>query len=102
MYEDNDRNEKDMCNSLSPPLADIVCFGPLRIVVNLTVLKCCLRARGFHTLMRNALFTSPTDLGSHNAPPLGAQHPHWCPMFGSDNICNSLSSLLADIVHFDL
>ena len=28
-----------ICNSQSPPLADIVYFGPLRIAVNLTVLK---------------------------------------------------------------
>ena len=28
-----------ICNRSSPPLADIVCFGPLRIVVSLTVLK---------------------------------------------------------------
>ena len=28
-----------ICNSPSPPLADIVRFGPLRIVVNFTVTK---------------------------------------------------------------
>ena len=58
------------CNSLDPPLADIVCFCPLCIAVGLTVLKRIL-GRGFHTLIRNASFPSPTDVGSHN-PPLGA------------------------------
>ena len=29
----------------------------------------CLLGRGFHTLIKNALFSSPTDVGSHDPPP---------------------------------
>ena len=29
------------------------------------VLKTCILGRGFHTLIRNALFPSPIDVGSH-------------------------------------
>ena len=53
-----------ICNSPSPLLVDIVCFDPLHITVNLTVLKRIVR--GFHTLIWNVLFFSPTDMGSHN------------------------------------
>ena len=52
-----------ICNSLSPPLADIVFFE-----FSLKVFKTCLLGRGFHTLVKNILFSSPTDVGSHNSP----------------------------------
>ena len=42
-----------ICSNPSPRLADIVRFGPLRIVVNLTVLKTCLLERDFHTLVES-------------------------------------------------
>ena len=31
--------------------------------------KTCLLGRGFHTLIRNISFPSPTNVGSHNPPP---------------------------------
>ena len=37
----------------------------------LDVFKTCLLGRGFHTLIKNVSFSSPTDMGSHNPPPLG-------------------------------
>ena len=44
---------------------------------------------------------SPTDVGSHNPPSLGpASSLAHRPVFGSNTICNSLSSPLANIVHF--
>ena len=49
------------CNSSSPPLVDIVLFG-----LPLKVFKRRLIERGFHTLIKNASFSSPTDVGSHN------------------------------------
>ena len=52
-------------NSPSPPLVDIVLFG-----LSLKVFKTRLLGRDFHTLINNALFPSPTDVGSHNRPPL--------------------------------
>ena len=91
-----------ICNSLNPPLADIVCFSPLRIVVSLTVFKTRLLGRSFHTIIRNALFPSLIDVGSHNPPPfegLASSLAH-CPLFGSDTICNSSNPPLADIVCF--
>ena len=33
--------------------------------------------RGFHTIIKNASFPSPTDVGSHNPSPFRAQHPRW-------------------------
>ena len=63
--------DKKKCNNPSSPLIDIVRFGPLCIVVSLTVLKCVLLRRGFHTVIRNASLPSPTDVGSHNPPPFG-------------------------------
>jgi len=50
-----------ICNSSSPPLADIVLFG-----LSLKVFKTCLPGRGFHTLIKDVSFSSPTDEGSHN------------------------------------
>ena len=58
-------------------MVDIVHYGPLRIVIRFIVFKTWLLGRGFHTLVRNASFPSPTDLGSHNLPPLGAQCFRW-------------------------
>ena len=63
--------------------------------------KTHLLGRGFHTLIKNALFPSLTDVRSHNPTPWGpvsllAHHP----MPGSDTICNSSSPLLVDIVCF--
>ena len=34
----------------------------------LKVFKTCLPERGFHTLIKNVLLSSPTDVGSHNPP----------------------------------
>ena len=43
----------------------------------LKVFKMRLLGRGFHTLIKNVSFSSPTDVGSHNPPPFGAQRPRW-------------------------
>ena len=65
--------------------------------------KTCLLGRGFHTLIRNVSFPSPTDLGSHNLPSLGSTVLNGTlPVCGSNTNCNSLSSPLADIVRFGL
>ena len=109
-----------ICNGPSPPLADIVLFG-----LSLSGLR--LLGRGFHTLINNALFSSPTDVESHNLPLFGAQRPRWHsfpspinlgppihalsgpaslmahrPVSGFDTICNGPSPSLADIVLFGL
>ena len=55
------RFSHSICNGPSPPLADIVLFG-----FSLKVFKTCLLGRGFHTLIKNVLFPSPTDEVSHN------------------------------------
>ena len=66
----------------------------------LKVFKTCLLGRGFHTLIKNASFPSPTDVGSHNPPPFGAQRLRW-PSFlslidvGSHNPPLSGPSILA-------
>ena len=52
-----------ICNIPNPPLADIVPFE-----LSLNVFKMHLLGRGFHTLMRNVSFPSPTDV-SHTTPP---------------------------------
>ena len=49
-----------ICNSTSPPLSDIVLF---RLPLN--VFKTRLLGRGFHTLTKNASFSSPSDARSH-------------------------------------
>ena len=49
-----------ICNDPSPPLADLVLFG-----LPLKVFKTCLLGRGFHTLIKNVSFSSPTDVRSH-------------------------------------
>ena len=53
-------NSDTICNSPSLPLADIVLGLPLK------VFKMPLLGRGFHTLINNASFSSPTDVGSHS------------------------------------
>ena len=58
MGKDNSKYVK--CNSPSPPLADIVLFGR-----SFKVFKTRLLERGFHTLIKNVSFSSPTDVGSH-------------------------------------
>ena len=58
-----------ICNSSRPLLVDLVRFGPSCIVINFTVFKTCLPGRGFHTLIRNVSFSSPTDVGSHTLSP---------------------------------
>ena len=65
------------CNSPSPLLVNIVRFGPLRITISPHGFKMRLLRRGFHTLIRNASFASPTDVGSHNPSTLEAQRPRW-------------------------
>ena len=64
------------CNNPSPPLADIVSVS-LFIAKKPQGFKMCLLGRVFHTLIKNVLFPSPTDVGSHNPPPLVAQGPRW-------------------------
>ena len=65
--------------------------------------KTCLLRRGFHTLIRNVSFPSPTYVRSNNSP-LGslASSLTQRPLFGSDTICNSPSPPLIDMVSFDL
>ena len=46
-----------ICNSPSPPLADIVLFG-----LSLKVFKTRLQGRGFYTLIKNVSLSSPTDV----------------------------------------
>ena len=64
-------------SSPSPPLPDIVLFGLLLFELPLKVFKTRLLGRGSHTLIKNVLFSSPTDVRSHNPPPFVTQHPHW-------------------------
>ena len=58
--------------------------------------------RGFHTLIRNALFPSSTDVGSHNPPlrSLASSLAHRL-VPDSNTICNSPSPPLVDIVLFE-
>ena len=43
-------------------------------MLSLKVFKTCLLGRGFHTLIKNVSFSSPTDVGSHNPPLLPDQY----------------------------
>ena len=90
----------NFCNgySSSSPPASRVFFGPLRIAVSLTVLL----ERGFHALIRNVLFSSPTDMGSHNLHPLGGPMSSLAhrSVSRSSTICNNSSPPLTDIVRF--
>ena len=81
-----------ICNSPSPPLA--YRHQPEGV-------KTCLLERGFHTLIRNVLFLSLTNMGSHNPPSPAFSLAHH-PVIGYNTICNSPSPPLADIVHFGL
>ena len=54
-----------ICNSSSPSLVDIVRFVSLYSTVRLMVFKTHLLGRSFPTLIKNALFPSPTDVGCH-------------------------------------
>ena len=103
------------CNGTRSPLANIVLFG-----LPLKAFKTCLLGRGFHILIKNVSFSSPTDVGFHNPPHsdpsiLVGTPPHVHPLrsssasslahhlvFGSDIIYNSPSpsSPLADNVLF--
>ena len=58
--------------------------------------------RGFHILIKNVSFSSPTDVGSHNLPPSGPSILAGIPVSGSNTVCNSPSSPFADIVLFKL
>ena len=60
------------CNRLSPPRVDIVFYG-----ASLQDLKTRLIERGFHTFIRNVLFFSPIDVGSHNSPSLRFHRSRW-------------------------
>ena len=85
-----------ICNRPNPPLTYIVRFGPRP-----HSFKTCLLGRSFHTLIKNALFSSPTNVGSHNPPPLGpASSLEHRPMSGSETICNRLSPPLANNLRF--
>ena len=48
-----------ICKNLSPPLVD-TCHRQFHNSIM------CLLGRGFHTLIKNLSFSSPTDVGSHN------------------------------------
>ena len=75
-----------ICNSHIPNKEGPLWAFPFRLP--LKVLKCV--GRGFHTLIRNVSFPSPTDMGSHNPPSLGsASLLAYCPVFDSNIICNS-------------
>ena len=52
-----------ICNSPSPPLADMVFFG-----FSLKVFELRQPGGGFYTLIKNVLFFSSTGVGSHNPP----------------------------------
>ena len=107
-----------ICNSPSSSLADIVLFGLSLSSFPSRFLKMHRRLeRGFHTLTKNASFSSPTDVESHNPPPFRTHHPRDVrpPIHllhdsasslthhpNSDIICNSPSSLLIKIVFFEL
>ena len=55
----------EYCNSPNPPLADIVFFGLSLLGFPSKFFKTRLLRRGFHPLIKNALFSSPTNVGSH-------------------------------------
>ena len=87
-----------ICKSQNPPLCPL---WPVTYRRQPHDFKTCLQSRGFHTLIRNVLFLSPTDVGSHNPPPSGAQRPRWhTPDVWLYTLCKSPSPPLADIVRF--
>ena len=56
-------------------LANITHAFPFELPFN--VFKIRMLGRGFHTLVKNVLFPSPTNVGSHNPSPFGIQPPCW-------------------------
>jgi len=50
--------------SPSPPLADIVLLA-FPFGLPLKIFKTCMLGRGFHTLIKNVSFSSPTEVRSH-------------------------------------
>ena len=56
-----------ICNSPSLPLEDIVLLD-FSFQASPHGFKMHLIGRGFHTLIKNAAFSSPTDVRSHNPP----------------------------------
>ena len=54
-------------NSPSPPLVDIILFGLSLSGFPSRFLKTRLLGRDFHTLIKNASFFSPTNVGSHTS-----------------------------------
>ena len=63
---------EEMCNGPSPPLADIV-LSRFFLSGFPSRFKMRILGRDFYTLIKNASFSAPTDVGSHNPPPFGAQ-----------------------------
>ena len=58
---------------LSKPTASRCCpLWAFPFGFSLKVFKMCLLGRGFHTLTKNVLFSSPTDVTSHRRPNFGA------------------------------
>ena len=87
-------------------LVDIVLFEFFLFMLPLKVFKMRMLGRSFHTLIKNALFPSLTDVESHNSSFFGIQHPYWnsfpslidagfnnLPLFGASVLVSSRSSL---------
>ena len=55
-----------ICDDPGPPLADIILLGLSLAGFPLKVFKTRLLRKGFHTLIKDVLFSSPTDVRSHN------------------------------------
>ena len=64
-------------NSPNPLLANIILFGFFSFQASSQGFKTRQLGRDFHIFIKNVSLPSPTNVGSHNPPPLGAQHPHW-------------------------
>ena len=48
-------------------------FWAFSFGLSLEIFKMCLVGRDFYTLIKKCFVPSPTDMGSHNPPTLGAQ-----------------------------
>ncbi|KAG7017794.1 hypothetical protein SDJN02_19660 [Cucurbita argyrosperma subsp. argyrosperma] len=57
---------------VSIPLRSLASLLIHHSILSLKVFKMRLLRRGFHALIKNALFPSPTNVGSHNPPPFGS------------------------------
>ena len=68
-----------ICNDQDPPQVDIVLFG-----LSLSGSP----SRGFHTLINGGLFSSPTNVGHHNPPPLRGPVSSLA-LFSSSNRCGT-------------